>query len=75
MDTDGREPRSLLRMSALTERVGLRRSTIYRLIAEGAFPSPVRLLSGLRGSRWDSHAVEDWIAAQVRRAHESQSRG
>ena len=68
-------PRSLLRMSAVTERVGLRRSTIYRLVAEGSFPAPVRLLSGRRGSRWDSVAIDQWIAAEVNRAQEGRSCG
>ena len=69
------EPRSLLRLGAVTERVGLKRSTIYRLIAEGSFPPPVRLLSGRRGSRWDSHAVDQWIAGEVKRSQEGHSRG
>lgn len=58
-------PRSLLRMSAVMERVGLKRATIYRLIAQGEFPSQVRVLPGHRGSRWDSHAIDRWIAERV----------
>ena len=74
-DNSQQGPRSLLRMAAVTERVGLKRSTIYRLVAEGSFPPPLRLLSGRRGSRWDSVAVERWIADEVMRAQGGRTNG
>lgn len=45
--------RDVIRITALS------RSTIYRRIAEGRFPSPVHL--GGRASAWASAALQDWI--------------
>lgn len=36
-------PKRLLRMKEVQQRVGLGRSTIYRWMAQGRFPRPVRL--------------------------------
>jgi prophage regulatory protein len=43
----------VVRISALS------RSTIYRRIAEGRFPSPIHL--GGRASAWPSEALQQWI--------------
>jgi len=45
--------RDVMRISALS------RSTIYRRIAEGRFPSPVHL--GGRASGWPITALQEWI--------------
>ena len=45
--------RDVMRIAALS------RSTIYRRIAEGRFPSPVHL--GGRASAWPSAALQAWI--------------
>jgi prophage regulatory protein len=45
--------RDVMRISALS------RSTIYRRISEGRFPSPVRL--GGRASAWPSAELQAWI--------------
>jgi predicted DNA-binding transcriptional regulator AlpA len=45
--------RDVMRITALS------RSTIYRRIAEGRFPSPVHL--GGRASAWPSAALQQWI--------------
>lgn len=37
----------------------LSRSTVYRRIAEGRFPAPVRL--GGRASAWPAEALQAWI--------------
>ena len=39
----GSDAPPLLRMRAVTRMTGLGRSTIYRLVAQNKFPSPVRL--------------------------------
>ena len=49
----------LLRLSEVEERVGLRRTAIYRYISRGVFPEPVRI--GPRSSRWRESAISDWI--------------
>jgi prophage regulatory protein len=45
--------RDVMRITALS------RSTIYRRIAEGRFPSPIHL--GGRASAWPSAALQQWI--------------
>jgi prophage regulatory protein len=45
--------RDVVRICALS------RSTIYRRIADGTFPSQVRL--GPRASAWSSDALQTWI--------------
>ena len=47
-----------IRLSAVIERTSLSRSTIYRLIAEGSFPSQVPI--GARSVAWVNHEIEDW---------------
>ena len=47
-----------LRMPTVMRMTGLGRSTIYRLIAEHKFPSPVRL--GPRAVAWRSSDLNEW---------------
>ena len=54
----------VLRTPELLDRVGLGRSTVYRLIAEGTFPRPVQLTGGTVG--WIEAEVADWLAARPR---------
>lgn len=55
--------RVLLRTRAVTQCVGLSRSQIYALAAEGKFPKPVKHASNL--SVWPSDEIESWIDARV----------
>ena len=48
----------LMRMTAVTRMTGLSRSTIYKLMAERRFPSPVRLSS--RAVAWRRADLERW---------------
>jgi prophage regulatory protein len=57
----------ILRLKQVAEMVGLGRSSIYRKIQEGTFPSPIKL-GGARASGWLSTEVVAWIAYQVRRS-------
>ena len=51
--------RTILRRRSVEAKTGLSRSSIYRMIEAGKFPSPVRL--GKRAVGWDSIAVQAWI--------------
>lgn len=51
-----------VRMPAVMRMTGLGRSTIYRLIAERKFPSPVRL--GSRAVAWRSSDLDEWSEAR-----------
>lgn len=48
----------LLRMASVIQVTGLARSTIYKLIAEDKFPSPVRLVG--RAVAWRRADLERW---------------
>lgn len=51
----------ILRLKAVIDRVGLSRATLYRRIADNAFPAPVSL--GGTSVGWRESAVNAWIAA------------
>ena len=49
------------RRKALEDKLGLSRSTIYRMMNHGEFPRPVRI--GRRAVGWRSSDVEEWLKA------------
>ena len=49
----------LLRLADVEDRVGIRRSAIYRWMNDGRFPTPVRV--GPRAVRWRESDVQGWI--------------
>ena len=51
-----------LRMPTVMRITGLGRSTIYRMIADQKFPSPVRL--GLRAVAWRQSDLDVWSEAR-----------
>jgi prophage regulatory protein len=56
-----------LRMPSVVRRTGLARSTIYRLIAERKFPSPVKLAG--RAVGWRRSDLDRWSEARPSAAH------
>lgn len=54
---------TLERLPQVRARTGLSRSEIYRRIAAGDFPKPVKL--GDRASAWAEHEVTAWIASRI----------
>ena len=52
----------LLRLPAVLEATGLGRSTVYRLIAEHAFPAPVKLAK--RAVGWRDDDVRRWTSGR-----------
>jgi prophage regulatory protein len=56
-----------LRMWAVTRLSGLGRSTIYRLVAQDKFPSPVRLAN--RAIAWRRTDLERWPEMRPTVAH------
>ena len=57
----------LLRMAAVMQTTGLGRSTIYKLIAEDKFPSPVQLTG--RAVAWRRADLERWSATRPMATH------
>ena len=54
---------TLERLPAVKARTGMSRSEIYRRIALGDFPRPIKL--GERASAWPEHEVTAWIASRI----------
>lgn len=52
----------MLRRAQVLERVGLGRSSLYAMMAHGAFPRPVRI--GQRAVAWSERSITDWIASR-----------
>ena len=57
------EPLTLLRLREVCRRTGKSRSEVYRRIAAGDFPQPVKL--GERASAWPEHEVSARIAGRI----------
>lgn len=53
----------IIRMKTVLDRTGLSRSTIYRKIAEGTFPSQAKI--SVHGASWYESAIGRWIADPV----------
>lgn len=53
----------LERLPQVKARTGMSRSEIYRRIAMGDFPVPVKL--GQRASAWSKHEVDAWISQRI----------
>lgn len=55
-------PLRLIRMKEVMAMTGLARCTVYRDIARGAFPKPVKIGTA---SCWPAHEVEAFIAQRI----------
>ena len=54
------EPDKILRMRTVLQRTGLSRSTIYRKMKDGTFPTQVRISEHCCG--WRESAINRWMA-------------
>ena len=52
----------LLRAKEVAGLIGVSRSTLYRMVAAGQFPQPIRI--GPRASRWRMSEVQEWMASR-----------
>ena len=55
-----KSPLKILRLPAVEDRTGLRRSTIYLKISQGKFPKPISL-GGYRSVGWIEEEITSWI--------------
>lgn len=53
----------IVRLKTVLDRTGLSRATIYRKIAEGTFPSQIRI--SINGAGWRESDIDCWIADPV----------
>lgn len=53
---------TLLRLQAVMDRTGIKRSKIYALVGDGKFPKPVKI-DGC--AVWPASDVDQWIAKRI----------
>ena len=56
--------KTILRISDVTARTGLPRSSIYLKVSLGEFPKPISL--GARAVGWVSDEVDTWIDSRIK---------
>lgn len=54
---------ALMRRKQVEAQTGLPRSTLYKLIAKGEFPAPIRITA--KAVAWPSSDVDTWIASRI----------
>lgn len=54
----------VLRIAAVEEKTGRKKSSIYAAVRAGTFPPPISL--GGRASGWLSADIDDWLEQQIR---------
>lgn len=52
----------LIRLPDVLDRVGLKKTAVYKMIALDEFPSPVKMGTS---SAWVEQEITDWIQARV----------
>lgn len=62
---------TLQRIKQVMDRTGVSRSMLYKLMARGEFPKPVKISVSSRVVAWDSHAVTAWIESRLQQASNS----
>lgn len=53
----------LIKIKVVMDMTGLGRSTIYKFMAEGSFPMPVRLST--RSVAWVESEIQNWIQEKI----------
>ena len=66
------EEHRILRIGKVSEMTGVRKSTIYKNVADGSFPKPIRL--GARSVGWLLSDIVAWLQAPERRWDPSEGR-
>lgn len=63
MSTESSAKGALLRRNQVEQRTGLARSTVYKLIATGDFPPPIKLTR--KAVAWPEAAIDAWVQARI----------
>lgn len=63
--SESAEPRKpvFLRFKQVSERVGLGRSAIYKMIREGNFPAPIKI--GVQAVAWQESDIVEWCEQRI----------
>ena len=54
---------NVVRLPQVQQVTGAKRSTIYKWIAQGLFPRPIKV--GMRSVGWLESEVEQWLAVRI----------
>lgn len=60
---------TILRLPQLRAQINLSKSSIYKMVADGTFPAPVRL--GKRAVGWLAAEIENWITKRITASREA----
>lgn len=55
-----RQPERIIRLNTVLARTGLSRSTIYRKMTEGTFPTQLKISAN--GAGWHESEINRWVA-------------
>ena len=61
--------KNLLTRREVQSRFGISKTTIYRKVAEGSFPPPIKI--GVRAVRWSEAEIAEWLKARPRAGRKS----
>ena len=53
----------ICRLTEVTELVGLCKSSIYRKVADGTFPAPIKISE--RAIGWTDTVISEWIESRI----------
>jgi len=65
---------SFLRARAVAERVGLSRTTVWRLVKAKKFPKPVSITGSGYAVGWVASEVDAWIKARIEQRNQQEVR-
>ena len=65
MNTEKEKKQRLIRLSEVSERVGLSNSHIYTLQKKGLFPQPVKLIEGGRATGFLESEIDSYINERI----------
>jgi prophage regulatory protein len=60
---------ALWRFKTVSEKTGFKRSALYKSMADGDFPKPVKITA--KAVAWPSNRVEDWIDKKIAEGRQS----
>lgn len=53
----------VIRLPEVTQKTGISKSTVWRLVRAGRFPAPLKL--GSRMTAWVEEEVDEWLLARA----------
>lgn len=57
------DPAKMLRVQEVLKKTGIKRSTIYSMVAAGRFPKPIQLSA--RMGVWPEDVIDNWLAERI----------